>query len=177
MCRCCFYLNPVWDLRRYLTGMRRREAWAPVWGVCGIRRREGRGGQRRGAGGMSRRGLPPPRTHLLRDAPLSDELDYGPEPRCSTMAQGVRRRHKGRRLAGGSGSIVGGARVWRAGGARVRRLRSELRCGGGRRERRGCARCGVVEERGTWPHGRAVFRRNLVLSSAVFGRCKILIYA
>jgi hypothetical protein len=53
--RCCFDSNPAWDVRRYLTGTRRWEAWALAWGVSGIRRREGRGGQRRGTG-VRRRG-------------------------------------------------------------------------------------------------------------------------
>jgi hypothetical protein len=60
-----------------------------------------------------------------RTAPRSDELDGGPEPTCSTMAQRAVTCRGERHPARGSGSIVGGVQVWRARGTQVRCLRSE----------------------------------------------------
>jgi hypothetical protein len=44
-----------------------------------------------------------------------------------------------------------------------------LQCGSGRRERQGCARFRVVEERSTWACGRARCLGEFVLPSAILG--------
>jgi hypothetical protein len=120
---------------------------------------------------MSRRGLPPPSTHLLHDTLLPDLMSSmegrsrtfdngtmhspmaqravahrgGQRPVGGSRSQCIRRWHKGRCPAGGSRSIISGAGVGARGPSSMRRSQ-------------GHARVHVEEVRSTqiWPRGALV---------------------